>query len=200
MHATEEGLALIRAEEGLRLHAYPDPASALATATRGKPWGFRPASEIRATLGVGLQLLNGKPWTIGYGFTEIGGRRVMPDDTMTRAEADAQLRSIVQDYERAVLEAVHVPLNEPMFNACLSICWNIGQAAFAGSTLVRLINAHDYVGAAAEFDRWNRAGGEVNAGLAARRDREEALFKEGMRQAEAYYFAHLAGPDEARVA
>jgi lysozyme len=183
MRVSDKGLDLIRAEEGFREHAYPDPASPLARATPSRRWGFEPANEIRAALPVSLQMQSGFPWTIGYGFTRhLDGRKVLPGDTMTRAEADAQLARQVESYEAGVREVLQVPVNQPMFDALVSICWNIGVGAFQGSTLVRLLNEGRYLEAAREFDRWNRAGGQVMPGLVARRDREQALFEEGLRQ------------------
>ncbi|WP_446731458.1 glycoside hydrolase family protein [Pseudomonas sp. PSKL.D1] len=35
----------------------------------------------------------------------------------------------------------------------------------ASSTLLRLLNADDYAGAAEQFPRWNKAGGKVLPGL-----------------------------------
>jgi lysozyme len=184
MRISAVGLQLIRAEEGFREHAYPDPASPLARATPSRRWGFEPANEIRAALPVSLQMQSGFPWTIGYGFTRhLDGRKVLPGDTMTRAEAEAQLARHVEPFEAGVREVLQVPVNQPMFDALVSICWNIGIGAFQGSTLVRLLNEGRYLEAAREFDRWNRAGGEVLPGLVARRDREQALFATGIRQA-----------------
>jgi len=46
----------------------------------------------------------------------------------------------------------------------------------AGSTLLRLVNAKDPA-AAAQFDRWTKAGGVVLAGLVKRRASERAMFE-----------------------
>lgn len=187
MRISEEGLALIRESEGFRPCAYPDPASALATATRGQPWGWISASEIRSTLPVGVQLLNGRPWTIGYGTTVYPGERnVMPGDTCTEAEAESWLRLRMEMYEAAVRNALERPINQPMYDALVSIAYNIGASALVQSTLMRRLNAGDYLGAAEEFDRWNKAGGRVLPGLVSRRDAEQALFNAGIDQALAF--------------
>jgi lysozyme len=41
---------------------------------------------------------------------------------------------------------------------------------------LRKLNGKDYAGAAAEFARWNKAGGKVLGGLTRRRAAEAALF------------------------
>jgi lysozyme len=184
MKVSDAGLALIRAEEGFRAHAYPDPASPLARATPSRRWGFEDASSIRAALPISLQMQSGFPWTIGYGFTRhLDGRKVLPGDTMTRAEADAQFALQLEPYEAGVREVLRVPVNQSMFDALTSIAFNIGVAALQGSTLMRLLNEGRYIEASAEFDRWNRAGGQVLPGLTSRRDREQQLFDDGIRQA-----------------
>jgi lysozyme len=63
-----------------------------------------------------------------------------------------------------------------------SLAYNIGLDAFRASTLLRLYNAGNTAGAAAQFDRWSRANGRVLRGLVARREAERAVF-EGHQQA-----------------
>ncbi|WP_173506474.1 lysozyme, partial [Marinobacterium sp. xm-m-383] len=76
-----------------------------------------------------------------------------------------------------------VPLTQPQYDALASFIFNLGGANFRTSTLLRKLNAYDYVGAADEFLRWNkqRQGGQmvVLRGLTKRREEERALFLEG---------------------
>lgn len=58
----------------------------------------------------------------------------------------------------------------------VSLAFNIGTSAFATSTLLKKHLAGDYAGAAAQFARWNKAGGKVLAGLTKRRAAEAALY------------------------
>ena len=180
MKTSEDGLAELRASEALRLHAYPDPASPLARATPRKRWGFNSASVLMADLPAGIHRLSGEPWTLGYGNTFFNGRKVRPNDECTEAEADANFRVTVAGFERGILESVHAPLNQKMFDALINLEYNIGVAAFQRSTLVRMLNAGDYIGASGEFDRWVWAGGEPI--LAKRRNREQAWFRDGIRE------------------
>ncbi|KJS42728.1 MAG: glycoside hydrolase family 24 [Rhodospirillaceae bacterium BRH_c57] len=109
--------------------------------------------------------------TIGYGTTE----GVKMGDTITKPEAMARAKTDVQAFEGALRRCVKVPLHQHEYDALVSISYNIGPGAFCRSTLVRKLNAGDYVGACAEILRWNRAGGRVVQGLVNRRKAEYRL-------------------------
>jgi len=72
-----------------------------------------------------------------------------------------------------------VPLSQLQFDALVSLAYNIGTQAFRESTLLKRLNTHDYAGAANEFLRWNKAGGQVLEGLRRRREAERAMFLSG---------------------
>jgi lysozyme len=111
-------------------------------------------------------------WTIGWGHTG----NVQPGDTVTRAEADALLRSDVAWAETAVRNAVDVPLTQGQFDALVSFTFNVGAGAFENSTLLERLNAGDTTGAQDQFGRWIYAGGEVLPGLVRRRAAEADAF------------------------
>lgn len=111
--------------------------------------------------------------TIGYGHTA----GVAMGQTITQQQADDYLRRDVRQFERAVSRLARVPLTQGQFDALVSFAFNLGEGALAQSTLLRLLNAGDYAGAAAQFDRWNKAGGRVLPGLVRRRAAERALFE-----------------------
>ena len=111
--------------------------------------------------------------TIGYGHTA----GVAMGQTITQQQADDYLRRDVRQFERAVARLVTVPLTQGQFDALVSFAFNLGEGALAQSTLLRLLNAGDYAGAAAQFERWNKAGGRVLPGLVRRRAAERALFE-----------------------
>lgn len=98
--------------------------------------------------------------------TVCTGHVVKPDDAswiadgVTRDECRAVLREDVARYERCVTDFVHVPLEQAQFDCLVSLCFNIGETAFARSTLVRVLNQGDYVGAARRFLDWKWAGGK----------------------------------------
>lgn len=60
----------------------------------------------------------------------------------------------------------------------MSFVYNLGAGNLASSTLLKLLNAGDYAGAADQFLRWNKAGGNVLSGLTARRSAERQMFLE----------------------
>lgn len=155
-----DGIAVMHASEKCRLRAYPDPGSELAKA-------------LRAGRAIGPHL-RGDPWTIGWGDT---GPDVVEGLVITQEEADERFaRRLAEEFEPGVRRAVRVPLNQKQFDALVSIFYNSGVAAMSASTLVRLLNAGDVNGAAGQFSRWNRSGGEVMKGLQRRREAERLVF------------------------
>jgi lysozyme len=119
--------------------------------------------------------------TIGYGHLLHRGRCSGSERarTISRGAARALLDRDADRFERAVERLVRVPLGQGRFDALVSFTFNVGEAAFASSSLLRKLNRSDYGGAAAEFDRWTRAGGRVLPGLVRRRNAEQALFCAG---------------------
>jgi lysozyme len=113
-------------------------------------------------------------WTIGFGHT--GG--VAPGQTCTQEQADEWLRLDIQGAVRAVQTLVKVPLTQDEFNALVDFVFNVGSGNFAASTMLARLNLGDYAGAAAQFERWDLAGGNVIQGLLNRRIAEENEFNE----------------------
>jgi lysozyme len=111
-------------------------------------------------------------WTIGYGTTEY----VQPGDTVTEAEAERLLYNELLSCSDAVCDLVDVDLEQHQFDALCSFIYNVGRSAFSGSTLLKLINAGNFSAAAAQFQRWNKGGGKVLAGLSRRREAEREMF------------------------
>ena len=117
----------------------------------------------------------GAPWTIGWGATGPG---IGPGTVWTQAQCDARLEQDIarhaRDVDRALADA---PTSQAQFDALVSFHFNTG--AIARATLTRRHRAGDHGGAAAEFARWNRAGGRVLPGLVRRREAEAALYRQG---------------------
>lgn len=111
-------------------------------------------------------------WTNGYGNTH----NVVPGSTITLDQAISDLRDNIAGAEYVVNRVVTVPLKQGQFDALVDFVFNLGAGNFQSSTLLRKLNAKDYAGAAAEFNKWNHAGGKVVAGLTARRQAETDLF------------------------
>lgn len=116
-------------------------------------------------------------WTIGYGWTgTVDGIKISRGMTISQQKADELLREGVKQYESGVKGMLRVQVNQCQFDALVSFAYNLGVSALRGSTLMRKLNAGDVRGAADEFLRWNKAGGEVLAGLTRRRRAERELF------------------------
>ena len=118
-----------------------------------------------------------KYYTIGYGDH---GPHVHEGDTITEKEAEARLMKKIRTCEQDVNNRIKVPLSQNMFDALVSLAYNMGSLAPA-TTLVNKLNAGDYAGAAEAFKLYNKGteGGKTveYAGLTKRRGRESDLFK-----------------------
>ena len=114
--------------------------------------------------------------TIGFGTTggvEMG-QTTTPVKALERALVD------VQAFEGAIKQCVTVPLHQNEYDAYVSLTYNIGPNAFCSSTLVRKLNAGDYVGACKEILRWDKFKGQALRGLTLRRQKEHAQCMEGL--------------------
>lgn len=74
----------------------------------------------------------------------------------------------------AAVERCTPGLPAGMKPALVSFTFNVGGGAYCKSTLARLANAGDYVGACKQLYRWVYAGGRVLRGLERRREAEAA--------------------------
>lgn len=116
------------------------------------------------------------------------GHRIMPEENytaITQAQADTLLMQDVASTARLVKRLTEkVQLNENQYSALISFAYNIGATAFSSSTLLKRVNARDFVGAAAQFAVWNKATvagkRKVVEGLVRRRKAEAALFTSPM--------------------
>ena len=71
-------------------------------------------------------------------------------------------------------------LTQSQFNACVSLCYNIGVEAFAKSSVARLLNERRYQAACHAFALWDKVRGRVVRGLANRRaDEQKEFFRNG---------------------
>lgn len=79
-------------------------------------------------------------------------------------------------HQKTAQRLVTAPLSQNQWDALMSFTYNLGAANLESSTLRRLLNAGNYAAAAEQFARWNKAGGQVLAGLVRRRAAERDLF------------------------
>lgn len=127
-------------------------------------------------------------WTVGKGHLILPTDTVIREGTaqklhpygpimqITQAESDAFFERDTAAARNAVANKVGVPLSDNQRAALVSLVFNIGAGAFAGSTLLKKLNAGDYSGAADQFLVWKKVAGVDSAGLMNRRASERALF------------------------
>jgi lysozyme len=111
-----------------------------------------------------------EPYTIGWGHTA----NVHPGFAINKAQAVTFLENDLQNAEAEVEKLVEVDLSPNQFAALVSFQYNTG--ALAGSTLLKMLNQKNFMGAAGQFGAWVYADGQVLQGLVARRAAEKALF------------------------
>ena len=111
--------------------------------------------------------------TIGYGHT----KGVKLGDTCTKEQAEKWLENDFFMAKQDVKAVVRVPLRENQLDALASFVFNLGVRKLIQSTLLKKLNAGDYSGAAAEFDKWVFAGKVKLNGLIKRRAKERKLFE-----------------------
>ncbi|MBS1740727.1 MAG: lysozyme [Bacteroidetes bacterium] len=118
-------------------------------------------------------------WTIGYGNTFFSGSRpVKKGDTITQDRAEDLLKLVVEKFAISVDAMVKRHIKQHEFDALVSFCYNCGIGNLEKSTLLRKVNANapaDEI--AAEFMKWDKAGGKVLPGLTRRRLAESYLYK-----------------------
>ena len=111
-------------------------------------------------------------WTIGYGHTD----GVKEGDVITQEKADALLAADIDLFSSGVKRLVSANLDYNQLGALVSFAFNVGLGNFRHSSLLRLVNQGDFLDAANEFLKWNKANGKVLPGLTRRREAERALF------------------------
>jgi lysozyme len=146
MKCSANGLRLIQEFEGLRLTSY--------LCSAGVP-------------------------TIGYGATYYhDGSKVKLGQTITREQANQLLKDHLKEFEGSVIGLLNnTKVNQNQFDSLVSFTFNLGAGNLAKSQLLRFIKSNpNDPKIAAEFLKWNRAGGEVSTGLVRRRKKEAQLY------------------------
>jgi lysozyme len=120
-----------------------------------------------------------KKWTIGYGntFYPNGLAVKQTDPQITRDRAIQLLTVMVDRFAEQVHKLIKVPITQNQFDALVSLAYNIGIGNFRNSTLLRKLNLKENNAVlTAQINRWNRANGQIMAGLTRRRKAEAQLF------------------------
>ena len=116
--------------------------------------------------------------TIGYGNTFYSdGRKVKLGEQISKSDALELLEIVAnKDFADKIFPSIIVPVTQNQFDAMVSLAYNIGVGNFLKSTLLKKVNAGDFIGASEEFLKWNKSGGKPLSGLTRRRKRERELF------------------------
>ncbi|WP_368301309.1 lysozyme [Kluyvera sichuanensis] len=117
-------------------------------------------------------------WTVCDGHTGADVRR---GHRYTDKECDSLLQSDLRKVASAIDPLIKVRIPEPTRAALYSFTYNVGAGAFAGSTLLKRLNAGDVPGACKELERWTYAGGVQWKGLITRREIERDVCTWGQR-------------------
>jgi len=146
MKMSQNGINHLTQFEGLRLKAYDDAQPNV---------NITSMAQVKGTL------------TIGYGHTNY----VRPGMVITKAKAIDLLMTDLISRESYVRNLVKVPLTQNMCDALIDFAFNVGTGAFSKSTLLKLLNQGDYIGAADQFLVWNKP-----SAILIRRQAEKRLF------------------------
>lgn len=108
--------------------------------------------------------------TVGYGHT---GADVRMGDVWTDEQVEEAFARDLGVFEKAVNDAVKVPIPQNAFDALVSFAYNVGVGAMTNSTLVRLLNLGKSIEEVApQFDRWH-----IPQEITSRRNGEREQFK-----------------------
>lgn len=103
------------------------------------------------------------------------GNDIIINKRYSDAECDALTKADLERIAKQVNSSIKVKTTETQLAAIYSFSYNVGANAFIKSTMLKKLNAGDYVGACDELKRWVYAGGKKWKGLMNRRDIEHEV-------------------------
>jgi GH24 family phage-related lysozyme (muramidase) len=118
--------------------------------------------------------------TIGYGHLIKRAEWETYQSGITEAAADALFSQDLAPFEQVVGEVIWVGVQQYEFDALVILAFNIGAAAFRGSSVAKLVNdpaaKTSYVSLKDAWMSWNKSQGKVMKGLDNRRRCEWDIF------------------------
>lgn len=121
--------------------------------------------------------------TVGYGHLIVDGDGVGGEgDVINDLKATELLEGDVASAVSCVNECVtNNDINQNQFDALVIFTYNVGNHALHNSTLLKMVNAGNFVGASNEFMMWDKVHNSQGmfvevAGLKVRRQAEQDLF------------------------
>jgi len=100
-----------------------------------------------------------------------------PDVVVGQVKTQAECTALtMQDAEKAASGILkyspHLIYHPMQLAAAISFTYNVGEAAYARSTVAKLFNAGDFSGGCSAMLKWTYAGGQYSQGLDNRRHKE----------------------------
>lgn len=163
LYPSGPGIVLLQDLEACRLQPYDDQTGKIITS-----WGFSA--------------------TIGYGHLILIHEWNKFKNGISPGMAIELLMSDITSRERAIKQAITVPLQQHQYDALLMLVFNIGTEPFKHSSVVKLINDQQAVTKFASLEQawkaWKRSGGKIMPGLVNRRACEWRLYSQGIYERE----------------
>lgn len=114
--------------------------------------------------------------TVGIGSTEYSGNKIALNHRYTDHEIATRWVKDIKTAERCVNQFANGDrLPQSVFDAAVSLTFNVGCGAVKHSTMFRKLRNGDYVGGCGELAKWVYANGRKLRGLEIRREKERAL-------------------------
>lgn len=111
--------------------------------------------------------------TVGPGLTKRpDGSPVQLGDKVKPLEGIQRSLAHIEADETGIKRCIKVPLSQAEYDSFISLAYNIGVSGFCNSTLVKMLNAGDYIGACKQILRWDKFKGKPLRGLTIRREKE----------------------------
>lgn len=114
-------------------------------------------------------------WTDGIGNTS----GVVPGKSITERQAAGNFIRNVLRVEAALARCAAVTMPQPVYDALVSLAFNVGTGNVCDSTMVMLLKQDKWREACYQLPRWIYVNGVVNPGLKNRRQRELAWCLKG---------------------
>ena len=113
-------------------------------------------------------------WTIGYGCTGVDIKKGL---VWTQEQADAELDILALDALTKAMKAspVLVLASSNKQVAIADFIYNLGIGNYSKSTLKKYVDQKNWLAAAGEIKKWDKAGGVALKGLTIRRKKEAEL-------------------------
>lgn len=114
--------------------------------------------------------------TVGVGSTAASGEKINPKHRYSDLEIAERWKNDIVIAEQCVNKYGNgKQLPQSVFDAAVSITFNVGCGAVRNSTLFKQLRSGNYYQACHEYPKWVYAGGKKLPGLVSRREKEKAL-------------------------